>query len=306
MAQIVVQHFKLDSLPQAEPRATEDAVYELPPQLTQGGFYQLAHLTEDEAVGWSLVAGQQQHGGLCGQVRRPLGTTRAQGTEGDSTGHGLNQGQGRSPILPIPWRQDDLEPPPRTRAQQLELKAKEPALAAFPQVRPLVPQQADPSGAKGLTERPRFAGEQGQAGGVRPVSPWGGQPLSDWREQERQAGHPVVVDRQGWKGRPPVRGDQARRLFEGGDLKDPLQQREGQHFGVPERGLGRRRTAPVRQARRRFQEIGHKTIDCGHLLLSAGTHRSSLLPGETTLSVQLRTEVNLAGNRASVSDLKFK
>ena len=90
-----------------------------------------------------------------------------------------------------------------------------------------------------------------------------------------QAGHPLVVDRQGWKGRPPVLGDQAIRLFEGGDLKDPLHQREGQHFGVTELGLGMRRTAPVRQARMRFQEIVHKTIDFGHLMLYAGTHRSS-------------------------------
>ena len=173
MAQIVVQYFKVDRIPQAAPRATEDAVYELPPQLTKGSFYQLAHLTEDEAVGRSLVAGQQQHVGLCGQVRRTLGTTIAQVTEGDSPVHCLHQGQGGSPIIPIPWRQDDIEHTPRNMAQQMEFKATEPAFAAFPQVRPLVPQQAYPSVANGLTERNRFAVAQGQACGVRPVATGG-------------------------------------------------------------------------------------------------------------------------------------
>lgn len=38
MHQVIVQHFELDGIPQAMPRATKHSVHELAPQLTEGGF----------------------------------------------------------------------------------------------------------------------------------------------------------------------------------------------------------------------------------------------------------------------------
>jgi hypothetical protein len=58
MTQIRVQHFKLDRIPQALPRAAEDPAHNLAPQLTSG-FHLLSHLTEDEAVSGGSVPGHQ-------------------------------------------------------------------------------------------------------------------------------------------------------------------------------------------------------------------------------------------------------
>jgi len=60
MTQIIVQHFKLERIPQALPRAAEDPTHNLAPQLTKGGFHLLSHLTEDEAVSGGLVPGTQR------------------------------------------------------------------------------------------------------------------------------------------------------------------------------------------------------------------------------------------------------
>jgi len=61
MTQIVVQHFELDRIPQAAPRATKDAVHELPPQRAKGGGHPLTHRAENEAVGGRLVSHHQLH-----------------------------------------------------------------------------------------------------------------------------------------------------------------------------------------------------------------------------------------------------
>jgi hypothetical protein len=48
MHQIIEQDLELDRIPQAAPGATKDPIDKLPPQLTQGSFNALAHLTEEE------------------------------------------------------------------------------------------------------------------------------------------------------------------------------------------------------------------------------------------------------------------
>ena len=70
MAQIVVQHFELEGIPQACPGAAEHPIDKLAPQLTKGGFDLLAHLAEDEAVSRGAVASNQQHLGLFSQARQ--------------------------------------------------------------------------------------------------------------------------------------------------------------------------------------------------------------------------------------------
>ena len=93
MSQIVVQHFKLERIPQAAPRATEDAVYELPPQLTKGGFDLLPDLAEDEAMSRGLVTGNQQHVSLVRQIRDTGWAAIAQITQCDTLVYRLDQGQ---------------------------------------------------------------------------------------------------------------------------------------------------------------------------------------------------------------------
>lgn len=170
MAQIVVQHFELDRIPQAVPRATEDAVHEFPPQLTKGGFHPLAHLTEDEAVGRGLVPSNQQHVGLVSQVRRTLWSAIAQVTQGDASVDCLDQGQSGGAVIPIARRQDDIEDAARNMAQEVEFEAKEPPLTGFPKVRSLVAQQAHPAVADRQAERQGFAVEHVQPSCARSVA----------------------------------------------------------------------------------------------------------------------------------------
>lgn len=78
MAQVIVQHFELESIPQATPRAAKHPIDKRAPQLTKGGFHLLAHVAEDEAMGWGTVAGNQQHVGVFRQVCCTLRATIAQ------------------------------------------------------------------------------------------------------------------------------------------------------------------------------------------------------------------------------------
>lgn len=56
--QIVMQDFELEDILQTVPRATKDAVEELPPQLAEGGFRPLANLTEQEFLGLDVGPGE--------------------------------------------------------------------------------------------------------------------------------------------------------------------------------------------------------------------------------------------------------
>jgi hypothetical protein len=112
MAQGRVQHFELEGIPQATPRAAEHPIDKLAPHLTIGGFHLLPHLTEDEAVGGGLVPSNQQPGGVCCQGRSTLGTARVQITQRAAPVDGLAQGQCGNAIIRIPRRQDTKEDPP--------------------------------------------------------------------------------------------------------------------------------------------------------------------------------------------------
>ena len=83
MHQIGVQHFELDGIPQAVPGAAEHPIRKLAPQLAEGGFNALPHLTEHELVGWGLVAGDQQHLGILHQAGGARQTAIAQITQRD-------------------------------------------------------------------------------------------------------------------------------------------------------------------------------------------------------------------------------
>lgn len=139
MAQIVIQDFELERIPQAAPRATEDAVYELPPQLTKGGFYSLAYLAEDKAVSWGLVPSNQPHVGLFCQLRGTLGAPIPPISQGDAPGDSLHQGQGRCPIIAVAGCQNHIEHATSNMASQMEFEAKESPFTAFSKVRSLVP-----------------------------------------------------------------------------------------------------------------------------------------------------------------------
>src|SRR5215831_21365125 len=112
MTQVVVQDFELQGVPQANPGAAEHAIDKLPPQWTKGGFALLADLTEDKAVSWSLIAGNEQQVGFFRQFGCALVTPIAQITAGYSPSHSLDQSQCHGPGVPIAGRQEDIKHPP--------------------------------------------------------------------------------------------------------------------------------------------------------------------------------------------------
>jgi hypothetical protein len=275
MTQVVVQHFELNGIPQASPGAAEYPIHKLAPQLTKGGFDLLADLAEDEAMGGSLVTGNQQHLGLFRQGGGTVGATIAQITKSDAPSQALDQDQRGNAIIAIARGQDNIEDPSVNVAEQMELEAKEPPFTALAKVRAFVPQQPHPSMADGQTKGNRFAVQQIQAGGLPRVGTSGGQQSSDLRQEVVHPRQPLFVGGPIGKGSWPVLRDQAIRLFERGDLKHPLQQGNRQHFGITELRLGMRGVPPVGQLRVGFQEFVHKTIEFNHLMLYARIHRSS-------------------------------
>jgi hypothetical protein len=72
MAQIVVQDFELQGIPQPLPRPAEHSIDKLLPQLTKGGLYLVLPLTEDKVGSRGLLAGNQHHLRLFGQGCRAV------------------------------------------------------------------------------------------------------------------------------------------------------------------------------------------------------------------------------------------
>lgn len=126
----------------------------------------LPNLAEDEAMGGSLVPGNQQHLGLFRQSGSTLGAAIPQIPQGHSPGYGLDQGQGGAAIIVIPWRQDNIEHQAINVAQQMELEAKEPPFTALLKVCPFIAQQPHPSMADRLAKWNTFAVNQIQVGGL--------------------------------------------------------------------------------------------------------------------------------------------
>src|SRR5215475_13876870 len=156
MNQVIVQHFQLDRIPQALPRATEDPVHKLASQLTEGGLNALAHLAEYEPMGGHLVARDQQHLGLLGQASGALWAAITQLSEEHPAPNVFNQCQDRFAIIPIAGGQDDIEHLSADMPQPVQFKAKEPPFARFAKVRAFVPQQPYPPVPDGLTEGNRL------------------------------------------------------------------------------------------------------------------------------------------------------
>src|SRR5574341_2298586 len=229
MEQVVIQHFELQRVPQAVPGATQYAVHELPPQLTEGGCNLLADLAQDKLVGRSLVTGTQPPLSFLGQARGAVGTPIAQVAPEDAPVERVDQGQCGLAIIAVARRKEDSEYAPVNGAQEVEVEAKEPALSGFPKVRPLIPHQSAPPVPDILTEGKRLT--------VPHRQPWGGgrrgrsrrQQRADVRQQSRHAVEPLLRGGQGRKGRPPIGSNQPRGLLEGGDLQDALPQGTSQH-----------------------------------------------------------------------------
>src|SRR5574341_1039273 len=155
MEQVVIQHFELQRVPQAVPGATQYAVHELPPQLTEGGCNLLADLAQDKLVGRSLVTGTQPPLSFLGQARGAVGTPIAQVAPEDAPVERVDQGQCGLAIIAVARRKEDSEYAPVNGAQEVEVEAKEPALSGFPKVRPLIPHQSAPPVPDILTEGKR-------------------------------------------------------------------------------------------------------------------------------------------------------
>jgi hypothetical protein len=103
----------------------------------------------------------------------------------------------------------------------------------------------------------------------------GDQQSADLRHQVVHPCQPLFVRGQLGKGRPPILRHQSIGLFERGDFKHPLPQGNRQHFGIAKLRLGVGRVPLLSQLRVGFEGVVHNTIEFDHLLLSAGTHRSS-------------------------------
>ena len=193
MAQVGVQHFELQGIPQARPGAAEYPIDKLAPPLTEGGFHLLTHLTEDKAVGGGLGAGNQQHLGLCRQVGGALGAPIAPVTEGDAPLYSLHQGQGGSSVIPIAGRQDHLEHAPGNVAQQMEFAAKEPAFAGCPKVGALVAQHPPPPLANGQAKRNGVAVNKIQARRIQCLRTGDSQQSAHLRQELLHPAQPLLI-----------------------------------------------------------------------------------------------------------------
>jgi hypothetical protein len=138
MAQVVIQDFELQGIPPPLPRPAEHPIDKLPPQLTKGGFNLLSHLTEDEAVSWGSIAGNEQQVCRFRQFCRAVVASVAQITKSYSSIDSLDQSQGSGAVIPIARRQEDIEHPPVHMAQQMKFKAKAPPVTGFAKVRSLL------------------------------------------------------------------------------------------------------------------------------------------------------------------------
>ena len=281
MDQVVIQHFELERVPQAVPRATEYPIDELPPQLTESRFNPLPHLTEQEFVGRDLVASNQQHLSLLGHASGKLCTPVAQVPHQYAAVHVLEQGQRWCPIIPIPGGQAEVEHPPANMAQHVQLEAKEPPLTGFAKVRPLVAQQPHAPMADALAEGNRLAVDQVQprCTGRRPTGE--GQQAADVGPELMHARQPLLVGGQVGKGRAPVVGHQPIGLLERGHFQNPLQQGNRQHFGIAESRLGVGRATPARPGGMGFEELIDEVVDLGHVVVYAVHHKVVVLQRES-------------------------
>jgi hypothetical protein len=101
MAQVVVQDFELQGIPQPLPRPAAHPIDKLPPQLTKGGFNLWAHLTEDEAGSWGSIAGNEQPVCRFRQVWRAGVASVAQITKSYSSLDSWDQSQSSGTVIPI-------------------------------------------------------------------------------------------------------------------------------------------------------------------------------------------------------------
>src|SRR5713101_3724169 len=115
----------------------------------------------------------------------------------------------------------------------------------------------------GLTEGNGLTVDQVQPGGGGSVATGGSQQGPDLRQQVMHARQPLLVGRQGRESRAPVLRHQTIGLFKGSYRKDPLQQGDGQHLSIAERGLRIRRVPPLGESRVTFQKFVYKAVDLG-------------------------------------------
>lgn len=207
MYQIIEQHFQLDGVPQALPRAAKHPIDKLPPQLAEGGFAGLAYVAQHEFMLGGTVPGNQHHLRLFGQGRRALRTAISQVTQRDAAIDILEQSQSRVPLIPIAGRQENSEHPSTVVVQEVQLEATEPPFAGFAKVGPLIPQQPHPPMADGGAERDGLAINQVKSGSREGVSTGGAQQPPNQGEQLRQPFQPLLIGGQVRKGRGPVPSD---------------------------------------------------------------------------------------------------
>src|SRR5262245_5566880 len=121
MHQIREEDLQLDRVPQPPPGAAKDPIYKLLPQLAEGGFNALAHLTEEEFMLWDPVPGNQQHRGLFCQVVSALGPPIPPIAQRDTTPQQFDQRQGWVALIGVGRSQNDIEQPPANMPQQMQL-----------------------------------------------------------------------------------------------------------------------------------------------------------------------------------------
>ena len=100
MAEIVVNHFELDRIPQPLPRAGKDTINELVLQLRERRLDSLAYLRKQELMMRRILAGQQQHRGFFCQQCRCWLTTVAKITKRNAAIGIQHQAQCRILMLP--------------------------------------------------------------------------------------------------------------------------------------------------------------------------------------------------------------
>ena len=85
MHQIIEEDLQLDRVPQPPPGAAKYPIHKLLPQLAEGRFDPLTHLTEEELMLRGTLSGNQQHRGLFRQVVSALGAPISQVAQRDAT-----------------------------------------------------------------------------------------------------------------------------------------------------------------------------------------------------------------------------
>jgi hypothetical protein len=259
-----MQQLQLDRVPQPFPRPAEEAINELIPQLRKGGFDSLSHRADQSRILRRIGPRDDQYLRFLGQQLGQLWASVSQISQDHAALDEPQQRQGRVAIITVGWGQHRPFAAAVNVAQQMQLKAKEPAGAALAEISALFAQISDPAVAKGFAQTDRLGINQIQAQSAALTSRM--EEMTDQVRQVVEAAQPFLIRTEQWESAWVIAGNELVSLFEGGDAKAALHQRDGDDLGIRESRQAMVGSPPISQLRMDLKEIIHEAVDFGHLV----------------------------------------